>query len=182
MPAQGNKPESLRLDDGKWAMDNGAFTKFDAAAYMAMLEAFWPWRAGCLWVTAPDVVGDAEATLARWPFWSRVIHGAGYPAALVAQDGLTVPMVPWAELDCLFIGGSTAWKLGSEARTLAGYAKARGKWLHVGRVNSRRRMRYAASIGADSYDGSSCSWFPDTHIPKRLRWDREIRQQPELGL
>ncbi|MET7951049.1 hypothetical protein [Micromonospora sp. NPDC005324] len=33
------------------------------------------------------------------------------PAALVAQDGLKAPAVPWHAIDALFIGGSTAWKL-----------------------------------------------------------------------
>lgn len=34
----------------------------------------------------------------------------GYPAALVAQDGLTDATTPWSDLDVLFLGGSTAWK------------------------------------------------------------------------
>jgi hypothetical protein len=75
------RPATLQLQPGKWAMDNGAYAGLDVAAYLQMLERY---RAmpGCLWVTAPDVVGDAAATLARWPFWSRLLRGLGYAPAL----------------------------------------------------------------------------------------------------
>lgn len=42
--------------------------------------------------------------------------------------------------DVLFLGGSTAWKLGSAARRLTTEAKARGKQVHMGRVNSLKRL------------------------------------------
>lgn len=51
-------------------------------------------------------------------------------------------------------GGSTAWKLGPEARAIAVEARQRGVVVHMGRVNSRARMRYAANIGCVSCDGT----------------------------
>ena len=107
-PAQGNaRPEGVA-----WAADNGCFGAGypGDAAWLAWLASQDP--DGCLFATAPDVVGDAEATLTRSaPFLPR-IRALGYPAALVAQDGLTIDACPWADIDALFIGGTTAWKLG----------------------------------------------------------------------
>ena len=177
VPSAGNR--TLPLVPGRWAMDNEAFSGFDEGAFMRMLERHTD-RPGCLFVTAPDVVADASATLARWPFWSRVIRGLGFPAAFVAQDGLALADVPWAELGALFIGGSTAFKEGRVAGTICSYAKARGVWVHWGRVNSRRRLRLALGVGVDSIDGSGFSLAPDINIPKAAQWAREIRAQGEL--
>jgi hypothetical protein len=88
----------------------------------------------------------------------------------VAQDGLTVAAVPWAAIDALFIGGTTDWKLGAEARDLAGYAQTRGTWVHMGRVNSRRRLHYAERIGCSSVDGTAFSRWPDIKLTKGLDW------------
>jgi hypothetical protein len=82
----------------------------------------------------------------------------------------------------LFIGGSTAYKESAEARSLCGYAKAQGKWVHWGRVNGKRRYELALKAGADSIDGTGFSMYPDTRIPMIAEWDETIRRQPELGL
>lgn len=187
VPKQWNKPGTLTLDPGSWAMDNGAFSGFDEGAYIRMIEAYHPYHAdhgyhGCLFVTAPDVVGDAACTLARWPFWSRLIRGLGLPPAFVAQDGLTPDRVPWDEMATLFIGGSTAYKESADARTLCGLAKALGIWVHWGRVNGKRRYELAQMAGADSIDGTGFSMYPDTNIPKAAQWQAEIDQQPRFTL
>ncbi len=174
-------PASLDLQPGQWAMDNGAFSGFDEGAFVRMLERFAD-SVGCLFVTAPDVVADAAATRARFPFWSRLIRGLGLPVAFVAQDGLEADQVPWDELGALFIGGSTAYKESAEARALLGYAKARGIWTHWGRVNGKRRYELALKSGADSFDGSGFSKWPHTNIPLVAEWDAQIHQQPELQL
>jgi len=150
------------------AADNGAFSNFDANAFTEMLGKLRgiPLK----FVTAPDVVGDAKETLRRYRLWESMIRSHGFPVALVGQDGLTVPEVPWDSIDAFFIGGSTEWKLSREARTLAGYAKARGKWVHMGRVNSRKRIHYAESIGCDSIDGTCFSKWSDVYVPKGLGW------------
>lgn len=164
---------------GLWAMDNGAFCGFDAGAFMRMLEAFAD-RSGCLFVAAPDYVGDAAATLEAWRFWSKVIRGLGLPPAFVAQDGLTPDRVPWRECEAVFIGGTTAWKESAAARSLCAYAKAQGKWIHWGRVNGKRRYELAVKAGADSLDGTSRSIAPNVNIPLDARWMSEIQMQPEL--
>jgi hypothetical protein len=185
VPRQWNLADALELQSGRWAMDNGAFSGFDAGAFVRMLERFSS-CSGCLFVTAPDVVADAASTVALWPFWSSLISGVGRRPAFVAQDGLTPDRVPWEPLSedggVLFIGGSTAYKESAEARTLCGIAKARGIWVHWGRVNGKRRYELALKAGADSIDGTGFSMYPDTRIPMVEDWKAEIAAQPELGL
>lgn len=178
VPGAGNAPDSLRLAPGMWAMDNGAYAGFDAAGFMAMLQRFHTLK-GCRFVSAPDVVADGPATLDRWPFWAGVIRGAGFIPALVLQDGMLVSDVPWRELGAVFVGGSTEWKMGPQARDLMGYAKSRGLWVHVGRVNSRERTWAMFHRGADSFDGTGFSMFPDINIPKGLAWVQEARENTQ---
>ena len=134
----------------------------------------------CLFAAAPDVVGDAAATLRRSRRMLDWIRYAGFPVALVAQDGLEHLAVPWDDFDALFIGGSTSWKLGAAARGLAAEAKRRGKWVHMGRVNSLKRLRYADAIGCDSADGTYLTYAPDSNLPRLLGWLREIHSQTAL--
>mgnify|MGYP001592752891 CR=1 FL=1 len=182
VPRQWHKEGARRqLIPGRWAMDNGAFSGFDEGCFIRMIEQFAD-VPGCLFVTAPDVVGDAAATLTRWPFWSRLIRGLGHLPAFVAQDGLRTHCdVPWEELGALFVGGSTAFKESRDARTLCGIAKARGIWVHWGRVNGKRRYEMAKIAGADSIDGTGFSMFPDTNIPLIAEWEAQIHSQPLLA-
>lgn len=179
VPGAGNAPDSLRLAAGMWACDNGAYSGFDAGAFMAMLERFHG-RKGCRFIAAPDVVADAHATLRKWKFWSGVIRGAGFIPALVLQNGMLVPEVPWREIGAVFVGGTTEWKLGPHARDLVGYAKARGLWVHVGRVNSEIRVHAIHEMGADSFDGGGFSLAPKINIPKGIQWVDNARNQGQL--
>jgi hypothetical protein len=166
-----------------WAADNGCFSRgasFDLATYLAWLAAM-PWRERCLFATAPDVVGDAAATWARSVPILPAIRALGYKAALVAQDGIERTEIDWPAFDCLFIGGTTAWKLSETAYALIGEAKERGKWVHVGRVNSLRRLRAASFAGADSADGTFLKVAPDINMPRMLRWLDVLQRQPHLA-
>jgi hypothetical protein len=122
---------------------------------------------GGLFVTAPDVVGDAEATTELFYQWKDDIRSIGKPVAYVTQDGLTEP--PWDDLDALFLGGSSVWKMGRVNREIVHEAKRRGLWVHMGRVNGRERVRYAKAIGCDSFDGTSMSWFKDDKLRRLLK-------------
>lgn len=175
-PAQGNR----RPDGVTWCADNGAYSdRFDESKWWAFLEANTHAANDCLFAVAPDVVGDAQATFARSTPWLPKIRALGYPAAFVLQDGATDDLIPWDDFDCLFIGGSTEYKLGSEARAYVAEAKARGKWVHMGRVNSEKRWLYAAAIGCDSVDGTFLTFGPDVNLPKLLAWQRH-NEQPAL--
>jgi cobyric acid synthase len=119
------------------------------------------------------VVGDAAATLERSAPHLPRIRDLGYPAALVAQDGLELLEVPWRSFDALFIGGTTEWKLGEHVAPLVAEAKARGMHVHMGRVNSRKRWRIAKALGCDTADGTFLAFAPRTNIPRFRMWLEE---------
>lgn len=155
-----------------WALDNGAYTGNypGDAAYMRLLDRLDGHRSRCLFVAAPDVVGDAAATLARFPPIAVQIRAAGWPVALVAQDGMTPDAVPWTDVDWLFIGGSTDWKLSHAVVDLIRAAQTRHVRVHVGRVNSWRRYHRFAGLGCDSADGTFIAFGPDKNIVHVYRW------------
>jgi hypothetical protein len=168
---------------GAWAADNGCFARghhFDASAWLRWLDGL-PLRERCLFATAPDVVGDARATVERSRPYLRVLRGLGYRPALVAQDGFEriahTRLVPWPDIDVLFLGGTTAWKTSAAAALSAGLAQALGKRVHMGRVNSLHRLRIATAWGCASADGNFLAFAPDRNLPRALGWfealDRE---------
>lgn len=167
-PAQGNA-----VPDGAWwAADNGVFGKGYPGdeEWLSWLTSRTANPERCLFVTAPDVVGDAWRTLSRsWPFLP-VVRDLGYPVAFVAQDGVEDTGVPWDDLDCLFLGGTDAFKLGAYAEELVSLARSHGKWVHMGRVNSRPRYELAASWGCDSADGTFLAFGPDKNLDECLSW------------
>lgn len=168
---------------GAWAADSGCFSPTTYVGdddYMAWLTARRATARACLFATAPDVVGDHDATLAKSLPHLPKIRALGYPAAFVGQDGATVETMPWDEFDWLFIGGTTEWKLGPEARGLVSHAKEIGKNVHMGRVNSERRLRYASHIGCDTADGTFLAFGPDVNLPRLLSWLRGVNDQMEL--
>ncbi|WP_213451208.1 hypothetical protein [Rhizomonospora bruguierae] len=175
-PASGNRVEA----GVAWIADNGAYTgRFPGVdRYLTWLTARAVHHGQCAFATAPDVLGDAAATWARSrPVLPR-IRALGYPAALVAQDGLEHLSIDWNLFDGLFLGGSTAWKLGPAAAQLATHARSLGLHVHVGRVNSLRRLRHAASIGAHSADGTYLAYGPNRNLPRLLSWLEHLHTLP----
>lgn len=152
-----------------WAADNDAYLAWDEDRFLSMLEQI-RYIPGALFVTAPDVVGDAKATIERfWQFYG-FCRMSSQPVALVAQDGIEDTVIPWKAIGALFIGGTTEFKMGPVAASLAREARSRGKHVHMGRVNTRRRIRWAKSIGCHSIDGTAFSMFRKTHLPWALEW------------
>lgn len=178
-PATGNRLEPGR----KWCADNAAFSGGYPGddAYLAWLDARKHLVADCLFAVAPDVPFDAAATLKLSAPMLPRIRDLGYKVALCAQDGLEDLQVPWDDFDVLFIAGSTEWKLSPAAAVIAREAKARGKWVHMGRVNSWRRLQYAAAIGCDSCDGTYLAFGPDRNLPALLDWLDELDRQLPWG-
>lgn len=156
-----------------WAADNGCFsssTPFDPARWLEWLDAR-P-RVDCLFAVVPDVVGDHAATLELWPTYAGTVRDLGYRPAFVLQDGCTPDQIP-ADAGAVFVGGSTDYKLGPEASACVAAAMRAGLWTHCGRVNSRRRLRYAAAElggGCDSVDGTFLVFAPDANLPRLLGW------------
>ena len=161
-----------------WAADTGMFAApadHSDAAYLAWLARMPADR--CLFATAPDVVGHASATLRLAAPMYAPIRAAGYRVALVAQDGLTIDAVPWQDIDALFIGGSTSWKLSTMTAELVAAARQLGLWVHMGRVNSRRRLAYADAIGCSSADGTVLRFDP---ARDPAAWLTYIEARPSL--
>lgn len=146
-----------------WAADNAAFSGFEEGPWARMLDKI-AGVPGCLFAVAPDVVGDAHSTAEMFSRYAPMIRDAALPVAWVAQDGATPADIP-TEAAAVFIGGSDSYKLGAEARRVVQDAKRRGIWVHVGRVNTYRRLRYCQSIGADSVDGTKWSRWRDASLP-----------------
>lgn len=168
------------------AVDNAAYVGFDAARFRRLLRRI-PDPRRCLWVACPDAFGDAPATLRLFDAWEPEIRGLGFRVALVGQDGLeALPPAErsryWDRCDAFFLGGSDAFKLppgggGSTppagsvpAVALIREARALGKWIHFGRVNSVRRLAYCERLGCDSVDGSGLVRTSRDKLPRIRRY------------
>lgn len=134
-----------------WAADNEAFTRgFDPDRFFPWLDTMLPYRERCLFVTVPDVVGDAEATIAS--YWRWMPHFTGWPLAFVAQDGQENLDFPGDEWQVLFVGGSTEWKLSDGAAQCIKRAQEKGKRVHIGRVNWwKRYAHFRAMEGSNEW-------------------------------
>jgi len=184
----------------KWAaIDNGRFTEagrrlFRPAEYDRMIGVGLE-RAGdhLLFAVAPDVPFDWAETLRLSRPWLRRIRLMGCPAALCAQEGMTMDGIPWGDFDCLFIGGADAFKEGPLVRDACREARRRGKWVHIGRVNWLRRLRTALDFGVDSVDGTYLlhearkgrpevapfdvvGWLRQIHVDRRRRLRRDLER------
>lgn len=170
--------------DVPWAADNGRFgprrDRYTNEKYMKFLTKHSHAKDLCLFATAPDVVGDAAATLEMSAPMYEQIRSLGYPVALVGQDGLENLDVPWDSFDAFFVGGSTEWKLSEAARHLCIEARRRGKHVHMGRVNSLKRMRIAEFFGCDSADGTRIAFGPDINEPIVRGWVKTLKENPSL--
>ncbi|MCP4552491.1 MAG: hypothetical protein GY834_10730 [Bacteroidetes bacterium] len=130
-----------------YALDNGCFTKWEPVKFNNMLCKIKAFHKP-LWCVVPDVVGNAEATIRQWHKWKDKVESFGVKLAFACQDGMEPQDVP-KDADCCFIGGTTEWKL-KNAHKFKGVCKL----LHIGRVNTLRRLKWMEHIGADSVDGT----------------------------
>lgn len=166
-----------------WAADNGRFrpgvttaVAWDADLWLRFLERLRPMQDRCLFAVVPDEVGDARATDRLFGQWAGSVKGLGYRVAYVTQDGAAAETVPWDGCDAIFTGGTDAWKESAEAQALVEEARRRGKWTHMGRVNTKARILFAAARGYDSVDGTCLAWGPDANLPKILRYLRRAHE------
>ncbi len=162
-----------------WAADNGCFNGFDEPRWLHYLETR---PATAVFATVPDVVGDAAATRALWDEWHELVTLYGHRPAYVIQNGETGDTVPWEQAACIFIGGDTAYKLSPTAHRITQRARERRLHVHMGRVNSWRRLRIAWEWGCDSVDGTLLAYGPDVNVPRLLGWLTELRKPRQLTL
>lgn len=158
-----------RFDSGvPFCIDNEVFSgKFQVDTWLKAIELANQYKSTCLFVVIPDVlhrlsddsvIGDCVATLEQFHRYREMVKDL--PVALVSQDGIYkhADKIPWNDFDCLFVGGSDTHKLGMEGGWIIQEAKARGKWVHVGRVNSVKRIKDFWQ--ADSWDGTHLGFYP----------------------
>jgi len=162
-----------------YALDNGAYSSFLSG------EEWTPdrWRAllrwACisgqrpLWALVPDVVGDRDATLAKWDMYVGDVLAMGFTPAFAAQDGMTFEDVP--DRDCfIFIGGGDEWKdasIGPWCRRFPGR-------VHVGRVNKPDRLLRCWRAGAVSVDGTGWYHRKSGQMGELFRFLAETDRQP----
>jgi len=145
------------IGEHPFGIDNGAFTRFDSAAFTRLLDRAQPHRDRCLFVAMPDVVGNGRRTLEVFGDWAD--RCAAWPVALVAQDGIEGLDIPWSQFAAIFIGGSTGWKMSQAAADICKAAIIANKHIHVGRVNTPARYAHFQRLGAHTCDGSGVSRF-----------------------
>ena len=171
-PMMGNNPAQL----GVFACDNGVFTEyltrgakpFSLARFLGLLDKWRHLADQALFATAPDIVSDWQGSIKRSLPVLPLIRDLGYRAAFVAQNHLEehLAKIPWSAFDVLFLGGGPdsslitrdnkrgEWKLSDGARRLCDLAIAKGKTIHMGRVNSGLRLGRAQAMGCSSADGT----------------------------
>jgi hypothetical protein len=86
-----------------------------------------------------------------------------------ASSWIFAPEFPWDMISTLFIAGTTHFKYCGKVRRAIQLAKDHGKWIHMGRVNSVKRLNYARSIGCHSCDGSGMARFRNRVLVPMLR-------------
>jgi hypothetical protein len=171
-PNTGNSIQRLCSWGIPWCADNAAFnhSRFDSGRFLAMCRKIQKAPTPPVFVTVPDQVGSHECSSYLFEGWLRYLDALGFdlPWAFVLQNGIESPEdVPWDFIQAVFIGGDDDFKEDTLVTCeLIPEARRRGKWVHMGRVNGRRRLRLALLADVDSVDGSSLARFSRTWIPK----------------
>lgn len=147
-----------------FAIDNGSFSKFDPRKFNNLLKRHHARRHRCRFVAVPDRVENAQRTAELFDEWAPQLRD--WPLAYVCQDGQDQVPIPWDRIASVFIGGSTAWKISRSARACIAEARARKKWVHVGRVNTPDRLEFFEELLADSIDGTGLSRY--THMREKI--------------
>ena len=163
-----------RIGETPYGLDNGCFSAFYEKRWNRLLDDAQEVKP--VFVCLPDIVGDAMRTLELFDQFMPIT--AGLPRALVLQDGIGNHRIPWSDLDAVFVGGSDAFKLSPEAINACKTARMLGKWVHVGRVNSVKRVRNWTGL-AHSIDGSGISKI-DYRLEDVLSAVRGEHKQAEL--
>ncbi len=157
-----------------WCFDNGAWRDykngraFDEQAFLGRLamaeEIGTPYMA-----VVPDIVMGGAGSLAFSNGWIERLDRFGTIARnwswyLAVQNGMTVGMVEDAlkkyKYAGIFIGGDDAFKRHTD-RQWVELAHKYGLKCHYGRCGTKRKVRRAIGIGADSCDSAFPLWVRD---------------------
>lgn len=171
---------ALRTEGFRYCLDNGAWTSyqrgepFSSVHFEAAIDLLGD---NADFVILPDIVGGGVASLRMSMDWApRLDHIDRL--MLPVQDGMTpddVAAIVHPRIG-IAIGGTTEWKE-TTMRQWGELAREKLSFLHVLRVNTRRRIRLCQDAGADSCDGTSVTRFAKT-LPLL---DGASRQQHMFG-
>lgn len=116
-----------------------------------------------LWLVLPDIVCGGIASLALSLEWLDRLRGHPSILLIAVQDGMTPAMIaPFVGPRVgIFVGGSDEWKEAT-LEAWGALAAETGCYLHVGRVNSARRIFLVLAALAHSFDGSSVTRYAKT--------------------
>lgn len=137
-----------------YALDNGAYGvhlnggEWEPTAWEALLDWAHVQSYAPQWVLVPDVVGSRCGTLKAWVNFYPTAKRYGWPIAFAVQDGMSKSDAP-KQADIIFVGGSTQWKWATLPVWCAHFPR-----VHVGRVNTFRRLVQCERAGAESADGT----------------------------
>lgn len=160
-----------------FGIDNGAFNKkFVWDKYKKYLINKQDSIHHCLFAVVPDVVTDHESTLKLYKKYNEPIKELGYKLAFVLQDGLKIKEIP-GSADWLFVGGTTEFKL---SKTITDIIKNKDRPVHVGRVNSNKRILHFYLAGADSVDGTTIIYQPDKRFQELDLFMKNMKKQRYL--
>lgn len=167
-----------------WVMDNGSFSNFKENTFSTMAQDGM-YDPSCKWIALPDVVGDHEKTLELFQEWDEKLCKHYIPLrphfkkwAFVVQDGATIQSIPWDEIVAVFLGGTDRMKRSRTAFRIMRHAKKLGKWVHIGRVNTKKWVEYWFWT-ADSIDGSGLAKY-DHMLEDAMKEISRLRKYPEM--
>ena len=140
----------------RWAFDNGAWsaytsgTAFDDSAFNRRVAVACNLESDPYMAVCPDIVAGGLKSLDFSMAWIDRLPDR-WPWYLAVQDGMKVENVaPIIDrFDGVFIGGTIQFKASSAMW------KAFNVPVHYGRCGTRKRLRHAIEIGADSFDSST---------------------------
>lgn len=167
---------ALRTEGMRYALDNGAWSAFvqqepfDEDAFLVAVDRLGE---GADWIVLPDIVAGGFVSLDYSLRWKERLRGMPTKLLFAVQNGMQIDDVAslLSPAVGIFMGGTTEWKEAT-AQARGSLARRRNCHLHVGRVNSARRIRICAAAGANSFDGSGVSRYAEA-LP---RLDRATRQ------
>lgn len=150
----------------RYGLDNGAWTAFqrgepfDESAFLRAVNALGE---NADFVVVPDIVRGGHESLAFSLRWLERLWWLRGTKLIAVQDGVGPGDIrEWlGEEVGIFIGGTDQWKERS-AHIWGQLAREAGCALHMGRVNTARRLRIAHDAGVHSFDGSSATRYVST--------------------
>ena len=167
------QPPGERRPTNPYACDNGVYAQFvKGVEWNVDMHNLWVSMIVNIndklppeWVLLPDAVGNWPRTVELAKAYTPFVKLYGYKTAIALQDGCDFDEVLQFNPDWVFVGGTTEWKE-QIIHSACEFFHARGIKVHVGRVNTVRRVKLCMSAGVDSVDGTTLNAFRDATLDR----------------